>query len=56
MHAAISSAYLAKYQTDLSELGEPIYAIHPTVAFGFSESDFVGSATRWKFSQPKTRR
>ena len=55
LHAAISSTYLAKYQTDLSELGEPIYAIHPKVAFGLQESDFVGSATRWKFSQAKTR-
>ena len=55
MHAAICNAYRAKYQTDLGELGEPIYAIHPTVAFGLQESDFVGSATRWKFFQAKTR-
>ena len=55
LHAAISDAYLAKYQSDLSELGEPIYAVHPTVAFGLQESDFVGSATRWKFSAAKTR-
>ena len=50
LHDAICGAYLAKYQTDLGELGEPIYAIHPRVAFGLQESDFVGSATRWRFS------
>jgi nitroimidazol reductase NimA-like FMN-containing flavoprotein (pyridoxamine 5'-phosphate oxidase superfamily) len=55
LHAAISDAYLAKYQSDLSELGEPIYAVHPVVAFGLQESDFVGSATRWKFSTAKTQ-
>jgi nitroimidazol reductase NimA-like FMN-containing flavoprotein (pyridoxamine 5'-phosphate oxidase superfamily) len=54
-HAAVCSAYLAKYQSDLEELGEPIYEIHPTVAFGLQESDFVGSATRWKFSAAKTQ-
>ena len=51
LHAAVCSAYLAKYQSDLEELGEPLYAVRPKVAFGLQESDFLGSATRWTFSQ-----
>ena len=46
----VIAAYKAKYETDLEELDEPVFAIHPEVVFGFLESDFVGSATRWKIS------
>ena len=28
------------------------YVLRPRVAFGFIESDFVESATRWRFAGP----
>ncbi len=44
-------AYQAKYKWDMSTFNEPFYAVRPTAAFAFSAyGDFVGTATRWKFS------
>jgi hypothetical protein len=28
---------------------DPVYVVTPTMVFGLSEKDFVGSATRWSF-------
>ncbi len=45
-------AYQAKYKWDMSAFNEPLYAGRPTTAFAFSAyGDFVGTATRWKFSE-----
>ena len=46
----VITAYKEKYESDLEEMAEPVFAIHPEVVFGLLESDFVGSATRWKIS------
>ena len=29
---------------------EPVFAVRPRVAFGLYEKRFMGSATRWKFT------
>jgi Pyridoxamine 5'-phosphate oxidase len=41
--------YQKKYGWDMSNFGEPVYAVRPRVAFGLYEKKFIGSATRWKF-------
>jgi pyridoxine/pyridoxamine 5'-phosphate oxidase len=41
--------YNAKYQWDSSPDLGPVYAVRPTVAFGFIEYALQGSATRWRF-------
>lgn len=44
-------AYQSKYKYDMSAFNEPVYTVHPSTAFAFSAlGDFVGTATRWKFS------
>lgn len=41
--------YNRKYNSPIPP-GEPIYAVEPQVAFGFTETDdFLRTATRWKF-------
>ena len=40
--------YQAKYHWDMSDFKEPLYVVRPRVAFGLSEANFVGSATRWR--------
>jgi hypothetical protein len=42
-------AYLAKYKWDVSNMSEPVYRVHPHVAFGQIEKTFTKSATRWTF-------
>ena len=41
--------YLRKYEWDVSEMEEPVYAVRPRVVFGLREKDFTSSATRWVF-------
>ncbi len=43
--------YETKYHFDMSSFNEPFYRVRPSKAFAFSAyGDFVGTATRWKFS------
>ena len=44
-------AYGKKYQWNMDDFAEPVYAVRPRVAFGFIgiTGEFVGSATRWVF-------
>ena len=49
-------AYERKYKFDMGgmkedilSMKEPVFAVHPRVAFGLAEKDFVGKATRWKW-------
>jgi general stress protein 26 len=46
-----SLAYQKKYNWDMEGFSEPVYAVSPDVVFAFTsdESEFTGSATRWKF-------
>ncbi|HEY6330109.1 MAG TPA: pyridoxamine 5'-phosphate oxidase family protein [Blastocatellia bacterium] len=43
-----------KYKWDMTDFAEPIFVVHPKVAFAFTESageySFTGSATRWTFA------
>jgi nitroimidazol reductase NimA-like FMN-containing flavoprotein (pyridoxamine 5'-phosphate oxidase superfamily) len=42
--------YQAKYDWDMSDFGEPVFALNPRVAFGFSENEsFSETSTRWTF-------
>jgi hypothetical protein len=52
--------YERKYKFDLSgmakdmiELKEPVFVVHPRVAFGLWEKKFATSATRWKFEDSR---
>jgi hypothetical protein len=47
--AQFAKAYMDKYQWDVSEMNEPIFAVHPKVVFGEIEESFTKTATRWKF-------
>jgi hypothetical protein len=42
-------AYDAKYKfrPDTNDAGSPVYALRPSVAFGWLERDFPKTATRW---------
>ncbi len=42
--------YQTKYKWDMSNFAEPVYEVRPRVAFGLYEKNFMGNATRWKFS------
>ncbi len=45
----VSILYNRKYSSPIPA-GEPVYAVAPSVAFGFTETDdFLRTATRWKF-------
>jgi hypothetical protein len=44
-----NDAYIAKYDTDVAAMGEPVYAVAPTKVIAIDESDFVGAITRWIF-------
>jgi hypothetical protein len=48
---SIDDAYFAKYQVHLlgHAGGAVIYALQPHVALAWQESDFPGSATRWRY-------
>lgn len=43
--------YKEVYETDVEEMGEPVYVIWPTKVFGFIDEDdgFPLNATRWAF-------
>jgi len=45
-----ATAYQSKYKWDMSTFSEPVYVVHPRVAFGLFEKNFIGKATRWNFS------
>lgn len=46
-----AKVYEKKYNFDMSGYSaEPFYAVRPRTVFGLWEKDFLGSATRWKFS------
>jgi PPOX class probable F420-dependent enzyme len=47
-----AAAYSHKYEWDMAESTEPIYALHPAVAFGLSSNtgEFTRTATRWTFA------
>jgi hypothetical protein len=41
--------YQKKYKWDMSTFQDPVYRVHPRLAFGLYEKDFMGTATRWQF-------
>jgi hypothetical protein len=41
---------MSSMEKDILSMKEPVFAVHPRVAFGLSEKKFIGSATRWKFA------
>ena len=45
--------YGPKYDWDMEGFDEPVYAVHPTVVFGFTTAagEFTGTATRWTFNR-----
>jgi hypothetical protein len=49
--AAYSAAYAQKYDFDMDEIPDRLFAVLPHVVFGFiaSESRFSKTATRWTF-------
>jgi PPOX class probable F420-dependent enzyme len=47
--ARFNDAYIAKYDTDVAAMGEPVYVVTPAKVIGIDEGDFVGGATRWTF-------
>lgn len=50
--ARFKAAYDPKYDWDMDPHSGPIYAVRPTVAFGFTETadTFTKTATRWRFT------
>jgi nitroimidazol reductase NimA-like FMN-containing flavoprotein (pyridoxamine 5'-phosphate oxidase superfamily) len=46
---SFARAYEKKYEWDMQDSTEPVYAVRPQVAFGLYEKRFQGSATRWQF-------
>ncbi len=44
-----ASRYQKKYNFDMSGFADPVYVVRPRLAFGLSEEDFMGKATRWQF-------
>ena len=45
----IFSAYQKKYKWDIRGMGEPMFRLKPSVAFGLFEKKFTQTATKWKF-------
>jgi hypothetical protein len=43
--------YKAKYDWDVSGMGEPVFVLRPRVVFGLIEKTFTKSATRWTFEE-----
>ena len=41
--------YQKKYKWDMSTFADPVYVLHPRLAFGFYEKQFQAKATRWQF-------
>jgi nitroimidazol reductase NimA-like FMN-containing flavoprotein (pyridoxamine 5'-phosphate oxidase superfamily) len=44
----VATAYKKKYKMDPRSMGEPIFRVQPSRVFGFVETTFPQSATRWK--------
>ena len=45
-----ADSYNARYHWgDVAALGDPVFGVHPHVAFGWSEKSMTNNATRWKF-------
>lgn len=40
---------MSAFAEDILNLKEPIYAVHPSVAFGLHEKRTLNTATRWRF-------
>ena len=40
---------MSSFEADILSLKEPIYAVHPLVAFGLDEKKSLNAATRWRF-------
>jgi pyridoxine/pyridoxamine 5'-phosphate oxidase len=47
--STFAQQYLSKYKWDVSKMSEPVFVIHPRVAFGQIEKTFTKTATRWTF-------
>jgi len=45
----VFTAYGKKYKMDIRGMGEPLFRLKPTVAFGLFEKKFTQTATKWKF-------
>ncbi|MGD0530195.1 MAG: hypothetical protein ABSE49_33985 [Polyangiaceae bacterium] len=43
------AAYQAKYATDASTMGQPVFVVQPRTVFGQIEKTFTQTATRWTF-------
>jgi hypothetical protein len=52
LQARVAKVYFQKYEWDLSELNQFIFAIRPKTAFGQIEKTFTQTATRWTFGGP----
>lgn len=44
-------SYAEKYEMDMDEFSEPVWAVTPAVAFSFASTgdEFTAGSTRWKF-------
>lgn len=51
---AFEAAYRSKYGEGINTEAFPVYAVRPTVAFGFisTPEDWAATATRWEFPRP----
>jgi hypothetical protein len=51
LRRAFAAAYAAKYSWNMDDFSEPIYAVHPSVAFAYSSApgEFTGGSTKWTF-------
>ena len=49
LRGSFGKLYQKKYKWDMEGFTEPLYVVHPRVAFGFWENNFVNTATRWQF-------
>ncbi len=52
LNRRFAAAYGPKYDWNMEGFDEPVYAIRPTVAFGFTTAvgEFTRTATRWTFT------
>jgi nitroimidazol reductase NimA-like FMN-containing flavoprotein (pyridoxamine 5'-phosphate oxidase superfamily) len=44
-----ATAYAKKYAWNVRDMGQPVYRVRPSVAFGLYEKRFAETATRWIF-------
>jgi hypothetical protein len=42
---------MSAFEADILNLKEPVYAVHPVVAFGLDEKKSLKAATRWRFGR-----